>query len=194
MSYEISYRRQAFRIPAAQTGQASYYGDLLFLIEECGSNNCWEIGSRRRARDWQCTAVGAEWECLADITRCAATCCGGSLVLYGRRRGKPEAYIRAWRRVIAAAVPIAEAPRMGFHIELLTRIPDAAAKDGRKYAFEQLSGQTLVQPRRATDDFNGAEYTEWRFNPGVPEQVKLWLGTKASSRAFRSVDADGPGR
>ena len=81
---------------------------------------------------------------------------------------------------------------MGFHIDLFTRIPDAAARDGRKYAFEQLSGQTLVLPHRDTDEFNGAEYTEWRFSPAVPEQVKLWLETKSSGRGFRSVEADGP--
>lgn len=119
MSYEISYRRQAFRMPAAQAGN---YDDVVFLVEEMGSNNCWEIGNRRRARSWQCTAAGSEWECLADITHCAAACCGGSLVLYGRRRITPEAYIRAWRRGIAAAAPIEEAPRMGFHIALFARI------------------------------------------------------------------------
>lgn len=37
MGYDISYRRQAFRMPAAQAG---HYGDIMFLLEEAGSSNC----------------------------------------------------------------------------------------------------------------------------------------------------------
>ena len=191
MSYEISYRRQAFRLSAAQTG---HYDDLFFLVEECGSNNCYENGNRRRARSWACLAAGAEYECLAEATRCAASCCGGSLRLYGRRHITPEAYIRAWRNAIAQARPFEEAVRMGFRMQLFSRISDADAKDGRKYAFERMSGQTLVQAHRGKDEFNGQEYTEWRFSAAVPEHVKLWLETRANGRGFHSVDADGPDR
>lgn len=95
---------------------------------------------------------------------------------------------------MADPLPFTEAPRLSFHLQLFTRIPDADARDSRKYASEQLSGQTLVPPRRDRDEFNGIEYTEWRFNAAVPEQVKLWLETKPNGRGYHSVDASGPNR
>jgi hypothetical protein len=189
MSYEISYRRQVFRIPAAQCG---HYDDILFLVEEAGSNNCWEIGNRRRARSWQCTAAGAEWECLAEVTRIAAACCGGSLVLYGRRRSSPEEYIRAWRRAIAGAGPFVEASSFGFGLRLFTRMTESEAANGRKYAFDCLSQQALVSRTQCERD--GIEGWEWRFDAGVPEQVKLWRETRAGGPAWRSVDVWGPRR
>lgn len=189
MSYEISYRRQAFSMPAAQAG---HYDDLVFLVEERGSNNCWEIGNRRRARSWDCVAVGAQWECLTDVTQMAAACCGGSLCLYGRRGTTPEAYIRAWRQTIAAVVPFQDAPRLGFYLQLFTRITDLDAQADRKHAMEQLQAQTTLTARRGRDEFNDREYAEWRFSAQVPEQVKLWLETRARGRGWHSVDADGP--
>jgi hypothetical protein len=191
MSYEISYRRQAFMLTAAR---AQHYDDLFFLVEERGSNNCWEIGNRRRARSWDCMAAGAKWECLTDVTSIAAACCGGSLCLYGCRGTTPETYIRAWRKTIAAVSPFEDAPRLGFRLQLFTRISDADARDDRKRAFEQLQGQTVIPARRDKDEFSGADYTEWRFNAEMPEQVKLWLETKARGRGYLSVDADGPHR
>ena len=189
MSYEISYRRQAFVMPAARAG---HYDDLVFLVEEMGSNNCWEIGNRRRARSWECVAAGPEWDCLAEVTRCAAACCGGSLCLYGRRRTKPESYIRAWRKALAEAAPVLDANRLGFRLQLLRRITQAEAADGCKYAFDQLSKQTLVTPGQYTDAYNDKTAMEWRFDLAVPEQVKLWLDTRGSGRAWRTVEASGP--
>jgi hypothetical protein len=191
MSYDISYRRQAFRLPSTQAG---HYDDVVFLVEEAGSNNCIELNSRRRARSWECLAAGSSWECLAEATRCAAACCGGSLCLYGHRDTSPETYIRAWRKAIAAAVAFSDAPRHGFHLTLFTRIPDTEAKDARKYAFEQLTSQTSIAPHRGTDAYRGGDYTEWRFDVTVPEQVKLWLETRPSGRGFKSVETYGPGR
>ncbi len=189
MSYEISYRRQAFVMPATQAG---HYDDLLFLIEETGSNNCWEFDNRRRARSWGCLSTGAAYECLAEATRLAAACCGGSLVLYGRRPTTPEAYIRAWRKTIAEAIPIQDAPRMGFSIALFTRMSDPEAETERKYAFEQLSGQTAIKSRRAQNTISSQPYTEWRFDLHVPEQVKLWYETRTRGRGWYSVDVNGP--
>ena len=191
MSYEISYRRQAFRMPAFQ---ARHHDDVLFLLEEAGSNNCFEMGSRRRARSWECMAAGAEWECLAEVTRIAAACCSGSLCFYPRRHTTPEMYIRAWRKAIAEAVPFADAGRIGFQMHLFTRISDTNAKDGRKHAFEELTAQTVIVPHRGTNEYQGGDYTEWRFNASLPEQVKLWLETRGSGRGFHSVDAYGPHR
>lgn len=191
MSYEISYQRQAFVLPAAQAG---HHDDLFFLAEEAGSNNCYERSSRRRSRSWCCMAAGAMWECLSEITHCAAACCGGSLCLHGRRGTSPEQYIRAWRKALAAAMPLADASSHGFHLQLFTRIPDADAQDGRKRAFALLGGQTSIAPQRGTDPFNNQEYTEWRFTATVPEQVKLWLDTRSGGRGFRSVDVHGPSR
>lgn len=191
MSYEISYRRQAFRMTAAQAG---HYDDVVFLVEEMGSNNCWEIGNRRRARSWGCVATGAEYECLATVTERASACCGGSLVLYGNRHTEPEQYIRAWRQTLKSALPFEDARRLGYSLQLFTRMTEEDAKNGRKYAFEQLSQQTLVPMGQHTDPYNQKTAMEWRFNALVPEQVKLWLETKVRSRAWYSVDANGPDR
>lgn len=191
MSYEISYRRQAFRMPAAQAG---HYDDMVFLVEEMGSNNCWELGNRRRARSWACVAAGAEYECMAAVTERASACCGGCLVLYGRRRTQPEQYIRAWRNAIKQALPFEQAGRDGFHLALFTRISEAEAADGRKYAFDRLSKQTLVVPLSGKNEFTGGHHTEWRFAIQEPEEVKLWLDTRAPGRGWHSVDACGPDR
>jgi hypothetical protein len=190
MSYEISYRRQAFVLPTGATG---HYDDLFFLLEETGSNNCYDPDSKRRARNWCCTAAGAKWECLAEVTRMAAACCGGSLVLYGRRGTAPEQYIRAWRKAMAAGVPLAEAPRQGFCLQLFTRIPDMD-KAKSQYALDHLTDQTWVPPHRDSDPFNGQGYTEWRFDARKPDQVKLWLETRPSGRGFHSVEVYGPTR
>ena len=192
MSYEISYRQRAFVIPMARTG--GHYDDVFFLVEEVGSNNCIELDSRRRVRNWVCLAAGGRSDCLAEITRCAASCCGGSLQFYGRRDTSPESYIRAWRKALAAALPFDEAPRNGFYLQLFTRISDTDAQEARRYAFKQASAQTLVAPKRGKDRFTDADYTEWRFNAAVPEQVKLWLETRTGGRGFFSVDAAGPDR
>ena len=190
MSYDISYRRRALIMTAAQAGN---YDDVLFLVEEAGSNNCYEIGNRRRSRRWECLTAGAKWECLADVTRCAAACCGGSLRLYGNRDTSPEGYIRAWRKAIAEALPYQEASRNRFYLQLFTRILDAdAARDDRKHAFERMNTQTLVSPKRGTDSWTHAEYTEWHFDAAVPEQVKLWLETRAGGRGHHSVEVIGP--
>jgi hypothetical protein len=177
---------------AAQVGHCD---DLYFLIEEAGSNNCYELNNRRRSRSWECLAAGGRSDCLAEVTRCAASCCGGSLVLYGRRRHtQPETYIRAWRRAIASAVPFQDARRMGFSLQLFTRLTAAEAADGRKYAFDLLSKQTLVPVGQYTDPYHGTTAMEWRFNASVPEQINLWLETKANGRGWHSVEADGPDR
>jgi hypothetical protein len=191
MSYDISYRRQAFVMKAAQAGN---YDDICFLIEGAGSNNVVELHSRRRARSWFCLATGSNWECLAEVTRCASSCCGGSLILYGRRNTEPETYIRAWRNALKTALPFEEAHHRGFSLHLFTRLTQEEATNGRKYAFDLLSKQTLVTVGQHTDPFNGKIAMEWRFNAAVPEQVKLWTETRASGRGFKSVDADGPHR
>jgi hypothetical protein len=185
VSYEISYRRQALRMQGVRAGQRE---DLLFLLEEQGSNNCWEIGNRRRARSWECVAAGAEYECMGAVTERASACCGGSLVLYGRRRITPEQYIRAWRKAVAVAVPLDDAGRMGFRLQLFTRMTEEEARNGRKYAFDLLSKQTLVAVGQYTDPYNGKTAMEWRFSASVPEQVKLWLETREGGRGWRSVE------
>ncbi len=190
MSYEISYRRQAFVMPLARTG--GHYEEVFFLVEEGGSNNCWEVGNRRRSRGWYCLAAGGRWECLAEATHCAAYSCGGSLVLYGRRNTEPEAYIRAWRKAIAKVVPFDEAGLMGFSLRLFTRLTEEEAADGRKYAFDTLSKQTLVPVGQYTGPYNGKTAMEWRFDSSVPEQVKLWLETRPGGRGFHSVEVTGP--
>ena len=189
MSYDISYRRRAFVMTAAQAG---HYDDVLFLVEEAGSNNCYEIGNRRRSRDWSCLATGARWECLSEVTRCAASCCGGSLVLYGHRDTAPETYIRTWRKTMAAAVPFGNAFHAGFHLQIFTRIPDATAQGDCRHAFERLNAQTVVAPRRGKNEWNGTEYTEWCFSAAMPVQVKLWLETRDGGRGFKSVEVSGP--
>ena len=189
MSYDISYRRRAFVLTAAQAGN---YDDVLFLVEEAGSSNCYEIGNRRRSRDWSCMAAGGGSDCLADVTRCAASCCGGSLVLYGCRDTSPESYIRAWRKAIAAALPFGDASHNGFHLQLFVRMTETEAANDRKYAFEMLSKQTLVPVGQHTDPYNGKMAMEWRFSALVPEQVKLWLETRSGGRGFHSVGVCGP--
>jgi hypothetical protein len=187
MSYEISYRRRAFRMTAARAGHCK---ELLFLLEEGGSSNCWELGNRRRARDWHCATVGPAWQCLAHITRTAAACCGGMLVLHRRRPTTPEAYIRAWRRTVEKAESLENAPPAGFEVRLLTRITHAEAADGRKHTFERLLGQSLVEPARSAAAGDGT--WEWRFDPVDPEQVGLWLETTGAERAHCGVQIRGP--
>ncbi len=189
MSYEISYRRRAFWLSQAQSG---HYDQLYILLEEMGSNNCWEIGNRRRARSWNCLAVGSQYECLAQAVELASACCGGSLVLYGRRHTEPEQYIRAWRKTMAAAQTIDQLRPEGFGLRLFTRMSEEEAND-RKYAFEQLKKQTLVQPVPHVDPHTGRTISEWRFDLAVPEQVKLWLETRRTGRGWRSVEVWGPG-
>lgn len=187
MSYEISYRRRAFRMTAAE---AAHYEETTFLVEEIGSNNCWELGNRRRARSWQCTAVGAEWECLGEVTRMAAACCGGGLVLYGRRRSTPEQYLRAWRKSLSEAIPLDQAPATGFHVHLFTRISETEANNGRRYAYDQLNAHPLVN--RTETETDDVKVWEWRFDTTEPEQVKLWRETRGTGHAHRCVDAWGP--
>ena len=176
MSYDISYRRRAIIMTAAQAGN---YDDVLFLIEEAGSSNCYEIGNKRRARDWSCLAAGGRSDCLANVTRCAASCCGGSLVLYGCRDTSPESYIR-------------DASHNGSYLQLFVRMTETEAANDRKYAFELLSKQTLVPVGQHTDPYNGKIAMEWRFSALVPEQVKLWLETRSGGRGFHSVGVCGP--
>ncbi len=189
MSYEISYRRRVFVLPKAQAG---HYDDVCILAEEAGSNNCYELNCRRRSRSWGCLAAGLQWECLAEVTRMAAACCGGSLVLYGRRGISPEQYIRAWRKALALSVPFTEAAQHGFQLQLFVRILDVDRAERRKYTFERLTEQTLVTPQRGQDLYSKHDYTEWRFNSSVPEQVKLWLDTRPGGRGFHSVEVHGP--
>lgn len=189
MSYEISYRRRAFWMSPAQSG---HYDQSFFLLEEMGSNNCWEIGNRRRARSWNCLAVGSHYECLAGAVEFASACCGGSLVLYGRRHTEPEAYIRAWRKALAAAQTFDQAGREGFHLQLFTRMSEEEAANGRQYAFEQLTKQTLVRPGQHTALGADGPVMEWRFDLAVPEQVKLWLDTRRAGRGWHSVEVYGP--
>ena len=189
MSYEISYRRRAFLLAAAQAGR---HDDVFFLVEEAGSNNCYELDNRRRSRSWACHAAGAQWECLGEITRCAAACCGGSLCLYGRHNTTPETYIRAWRKAIAAAVPLADAPRLGFFLQLFTRLPLEAGLEDRSYARERLAAQTLVPSHAGEDPFTHVKHLEWHFSTGVPEQAQLWLETRTGGRGWHSVAVMGP--
>lgn len=189
MSYEISYRRRAFWLSQAQSG---HYDQLYILLEEMGSNNCWENGNRRRARSWNCLAVGSAYECLAQAVELASACCGGSLVLYGRRHTEPEQYIRAWRKALAAAQTLDQLQPEGFGLQLFTRMSEDEATSGRKYAFEELAKQTLVAPGKNDDSHTGKPVMEWRFNLTVPEQVKLWLDTRKSGRGWHSVEVWGP--
>ena len=191
MSYEISYRRQAFVLPAKQTG---HHDDLFFLVEEAGSNNCYELNCRRRSRSWACLAAGAQWECLGEVTRMAAACCGGSLCLYGHRSTTPETYIRAWRKALAAATPLADAARTGFYLQLFTRMPLEKGPDDRSYARERLAAQTLVAPQAGEDPFTHVKHLEWHFSAAVPEQAQLWLETKTGGRGWHSVAVMGPHR
>lgn len=112
----------------------------------------------------------------------------------GGRHTTPESYIRAWRKAIKEAVAFDKAHEHGFYIQLFTHINDEDAKKDRLYAFERLTKQALVVPRRGKHEESGVEYTEWRFNAGVPEQAKLWLEVKPGGRGFRCVDVTGPDR
>lgn len=183
MSYEISYRRQAFVMPAATF---SHWDDLWLLAEQIGSNNCWELDNRRRARSWQCRAAGAQYEVMAQAVETAAACCGGSLVLAGRRRCEPESYIRAWRRAVAEAADLSEARRLGFAVGLFVRIDPGNAE--RRHAFETLAKQSMVEPVKQEN----SEVLTWRFNPGDPDQVRLWAETRSRGPGFRCADIDGP--
>ena len=181
MSYEISYRRQVFVMPAAEAGR---WDDLLFMVEECGSNNCWEIGNRRRARDWYCLATGSESECMAEAARAAAACCGGSLTLSGRSRIRPEAYIRAWRKAVAEAEPARECARYGFSLGLTTRLRDGDSE--RENARKLLDRQSDIRPQRSEDGG-----TVWRFDIRNPEHVRLWMKTGSGARGA-DVEVSGP--
>ncbi len=189
MSYEISYRRQAFILPAAYSG---HYDDTAFLIEEAGSSNCYEMDSNRRSRAWGCLAAGPVYSCLAAVTRTASDCCSGCLVLNGRRGTTPEAYIKAWRKAIAEAAPLTRENLRGFNLELFIAISDREAENDRKYAFETLSKQSLVQARRKRDAYRDIELTEWRFDLWKPEEFQLWLENRPSNPGWKSVRATGP--
>jgi hypothetical protein len=191
MSYEISYRRQAFVI---RKEQALYYDDLFFLLEETGSNNCWEIGNRRRARSWVCLAADSEWECMTEVTQCAASCCGGALHLYGSRRTSPEQYIRAWRKAIANCAPFEDAQRLGYNMRLFVHISMSTDASERKYALERIMAQKVVPMVKCTDTYTGKEFMEWCFDAAAPEQLKIWLDTREGGRGFNSVEVTGPER
>lgn len=189
MSYEISYRRQAFVLPAAKAG---YWDDICFLLEEGGSNNCYECDSNRRSRNWECLAAGAQYHCMHEVVTTAAACCGGSLVLNGRRGTKPEAYIRAWRNAISEALPLTSENLRGFGIELYVAIGDREAEGNRRYAFETLSKLGAPVPRRYHNALRDTDVTEWRFDLWNPEQVRLWLDNRPGGRGWHSVRANGP--
>jgi len=186
MSYEISYRRQAFILPAARAG---YYDDICFLIEETGSNNCYEIDNTRRIRDWGCLAAGPVHDCLGAVTRTAASCCSGCLSLNGRRDTTPESYIKEWRRALADAPELTRDNLRGFNLELYVVISAAETVGDRRYAFEALQAQTDVEPLDGHDPDTGR--TEWRFNLWDPEQVRLWLDVRLPNPGWKSVRATG---
>lgn len=187
MSYEISYRRKAIRLTPIQSGAAD---DVFFLLEEIGSNNCTEMDSRRRARSWQCSAAGRDYECLAEITRCAAACCSGSLII--RRPTTPEQYIRSWRRAMAEAMTLSDAAQAGFYLHLFTRISAEESTGTHKHTYEQLRDQTLVAQYDYTAPYSDRQAMGWRFDVDTPEQVALWLQTRRSGRSWQGVEVDGP--
>jgi len=189
MSYEISYRRKAFVLPGAR---ANYWDDIYFLLEEAGSNNCYESGTNRRARSWECLTAGAQYHCLQAVVTTAAACCGGSLVLNGRKGTQPEAYIRAWRQAMESAAPVSPENLRGYRIELYIAFSDAEARGDRRYAFETLGQQQLSAGQRRHNVLQGIEVTEWRFDLWNPAHVRLWIDNRPDGRGWHSVRASGP--
>jgi len=189
MSYEISYRRKAFVLPAARAG---YWEDIHFLLEEAGSNNCYEFDSNRRARSWECRAAGAPYQCMQEVVTTAAACCGGSLVLGGRRGTTPEGYIRAWRTAVAEAETLNRENLRGYGIELYIAISDSEAEGDRRYAFETLSKLQEPAGQRRHNALRGTSVTEWRFDLWNPDHVRLWIDNRPGGRGWHSVRASGP--
>ena len=182
MSADISYRRRAFHMTPKQAGGEAA---IVFLLEEAGSSNCYETATRR-ARDWYCQVAGQAWECMGEVTRSAANCCGGTFRMDGTPHTEPEAYIRAWRKAIGESLPLAEAGREGFMLSLFVRISDEQATSSRKYSFEDLQAQTLVQAH----PFGTAGGTEWIFCKSVPAEVRLWLKTREGLRGHQGVNVE----
>lgn len=122
MSYAIVYQMQAVRFPAESIDD---YDDKILILHESGSNNCYEAGNRRRARDWQASHFGPAYRVIAGVCEHAGSCEGGGLTFSGSIRTTPEAYIKRHRKIIAeAAVGIAGAEERGFRLDGRIRLLD----------------------------------------------------------------------
>lgn len=111
MSYEIEYKRKAYRLPKEEGSYESLGDELIVFVQE-GSNNVYEVnwssGRQKRARSWGIVSKGHEYSIIQDVCKRGAYCEGGSLVLSGRSRMTPENYIKLYRNLLKNAKPISE--------------------------------------------------------------------------------------
>lgn len=124
MSTNINYRREAY------TWKDKYGDSCYVILTEQGSSNVWEIGNRRRARDWYVTMSGAAYSVYGAVARYCASASGGMLIFLGYRGNgnymtQILAGMRAYDRAIKSAQPIELAVKN--HPELKLEIEKAVA-------------------------------------------------------------------
>lgn len=97
MSTRIDYKRRAY------FSNDAVYGDRhITVIVEAGDNNCYEIGSGRRARSEYVIFDGSEYSVYGEVSRYAASAAGGMLVIARMGTWKSGAYLQNINRVLRA--------------------------------------------------------------------------------------------
>lgn len=126
MSSTIDYQRKAY----SYTDQ---YGSVAYIVlHETGSNNCYDMDGKR-SRSWRVLADGSHYQVTREICEYAGHSAGGMLRL--NRMGPwtcdfktPLRFIRAYDKVLKAALPIEQAQGWDFQIIDQYRKQKAAKK------------------------------------------------------------------
>jgi len=78
MSYTIDYRQKAYFVNDDKYGDKDY-----LVLHEIGSNNCTEINSRKRARDWEIMGFGWAYSIWHKIAQWVGNTAGHCLEIKG---------------------------------------------------------------------------------------------------------------
>lgn len=147
MSYEIIYHQVGLKFPKAATGLPE---DLLAIVVQMGSNNCYEISDRgrdgcgRRSRDWSAIAFGTHAQVMNQVIHFASYCEGGGVKM--RSAGghvTMESFITTMRNTLkkAEANDIMQGPirfKDGYISCCLSTRPIAPATDREDPTFVAL--------------------------------------------------------
>jgi hypothetical protein len=166
MSHTIVYQVEVVKFPNG----GEYEDDIFLVLWEAGSNNVYEAGNRRRARDWQALCVGQQYKCIEEICERAGYCEGGGLRLSGSSSTTPEQFIARHRKAFKnAAVGVQGARERGLALKAKL---DIKAKGDKRDAWKltQLKHKNYVPEAESPAE----GYLRFRFDLANPDDLRVW--------------------
>ena len=172
MSYSIEYQKKAYYFDADPSSGLSEKN--FFAYHLCADNNV-----EPRTPSPRLVEFGWNYSVIQEVCKLAGYCEGGTLKPKNRWTS-PEAYIKAWRKVLAEAKPfcmfLSEFPQATLKLAVEPSKLDAFLfKNDPKEAYKrELIQKAIAEEKASTIQFCGNKIIEFRFLINSKESIEAY--------------------